>query len=242
MIEKLALGVSSVALICFAGAGCSAKDASPLPASTTRDSGAGAGAPNSGGNPGAAGGSASFGGSTGTGGGNPGSGGSSSGGTTGKGGTTGSGGSTGTGGSTGSQCDAPGLVWKTGAKTNFTSYPDPGSVECIQYSGCLYEGQFAGCPNTEPKSWVMAHNIVAVFPDFNTLKRHDLCLKSGTNTILVTVLDTCGDSDCSGCCTQNKGSADELIDVESFTDARWGVDDGPIQWADLGPTTGQGCQ
>jgi hypothetical protein len=140
-------------------------------------------------------------------------------------------------------CDDPGLVWRTGSKTTFTSYPAPGSTECIQYSGCLYEGEFAGCDQVEPLSWVMSHNIVAAFPDFTPLQLHDLCLKSASNkTIVVTVLDECSDSDCSGCCTQNKGGADELIDVESFTNARWGVSDGRIQWADLGLTKGGGCQ
>jgi hypothetical protein len=157
------------------------------------------------------------------------------------GGSRAAGGADGTGGSTANRCDASGLVWKTGSKTNFTSYPAPGSPECIDYSGCLYEGQFAACNQTEPEAWVAAHNIVAVFPDFNALKLHDLCLKSGTKTIVVTVLDTCADSDCSGCCTANQGTADELIDVESYTDARWGVPDGSIQWADLGPTTTSGC-
>ncbi|HVU49218.1 MAG TPA: hypothetical protein VHL80_00950, partial [Polyangia bacterium] len=158
-------------------------------------------------------------------------------------GTTGAAGAGGAGGNMSTACDAPGLVWKTGSKTNFTSYPAPGSEECIKYSGCMYEGEFAGCSKTEPLAWVMAHNIVAAFPDFATLELHDLCLKSSTGkTIVVTVLDTCGDSDCGGCCTQNKGTADELIDVESFTDMRWGVPDGRIQWADLGPTTGGGCQ
>jgi len=140
-------------------------------------------------------------------------------------------------------------VWKTANKTNFTSYPAPGSPECVQYNGCAYEGMFAACPNvTEPESWVAAHNIVSVFPNLNkasngigALALHDLCLKSGSSTIVVTVLDECADSDCSGCCTQNKGSADELVDIESYTDARWGVQDGPIQWADLGPTKGSGC-
>jgi hypothetical protein len=139
-------------------------------------------------------------------------------------------------------CDAPNLVWKTGSKTNFTSYPAPGSDECIKYSGCLYEGQFAGCDQTEPLGWVMSHDIVAAFPDFKSLELHDLCLKAGAKTIVVTVLDTCGDSDCDGCCTKNKGTADELIDVESFTDMRWGVPDGRIQWADLGPTKTTGCK
>ncbi len=142
-----------------------------------------------------------------------------------------------------SACDDPALTWKTGSKTNFTSYPAPGSAECIQYSGCMYEGEFAGCDQTESLAWVMSHDIVAAFPDFTALKLHDLCLKSSTGKmIVVTVLDTCGDSDCNGCCTQNKGTADELIDVESFTDMRWGVPDGRIQWADLGPTKTSGCK
>jgi hypothetical protein len=82
---------------------------------------------------------------------------------------------------------------------------------------------------------------VSVFPDFNKLALHDLCIKSGSKTMVVTVLDECADSDCSGCCTQNRGSKDELIDIESYTDARFGVDDGPIQWADLGATKTSGC-
>lgn len=138
-------------------------------------------------------------------------------------------------------CDTPGLIWKSANKTNYTSYPEPGSDECIKYSGCLYEGQFAACNDTKSLAWVQAHNIVSAFPDLATLKLHDLCLKSGNKTIVVTVYDTCGDSDCDGCCTQNKGNKDELIDLESFTDQRFGVSDGAIQWADLGPTQGSAC-
>ena len=141
----------------------------------------------------------------------------------------------------GSGCDQPGLVWKTANKTNYTSYPEPGSDECLKFSGCLYEGLFAACAQKRSLEWVESHNIVAAFPDLKTLELHDLCLKSGKKTIVVTVYDTCGDSDCDGCCTQNKGNKDELIDIESFTDARWGVPDGAIEWADLGPTTGSGC-
>jgi hypothetical protein len=138
-------------------------------------------------------------------------------------------------------CDQPGLEWKTANKTNYTSYPDPGSVECVEYSGCQYEGLFAACDGKKTKQWVSEHDIVAAFPDFSTLSLHDLCLRKGSKTIVVTVLDTCGDDDCDGCCTENKGDADELIDIESFTNERWGVEDGPIEWADLGPTTGVGC-
>lgn len=161
--------------------------------------------------------------------------------------STARGGASATGGSSNSSsstspCEAANLVWKTANKTNYTSHPDPGSEECIVYSGCEWAGQFAACDDTKPEAWVSSHNIVAAFPDFNSLELHDLCLRKGSKTIVVTVLDTCGDSDCDGCCTKNKGSAQQLIDVESYTNARWGVADGPIEWADLGPTKTQGCQ
>jgi hypothetical protein len=110
------------------------------------------------------------------------------------------------------------------------------------YSGCKYLGIFSACPgNPETQQWVMSHNIVSVFP-LGQLGLSDLCLRLGNNTIVVTVLDTCNDSDCGGCCTQNRGSADALIDIEQYTDIRWGVNDGPIEWAVLHPmTTGGGC-
>jgi hypothetical protein len=140
-----------------------------------------------------------------------------------------------------SVCNDASLVWKSANKTNYTSYPDPGSEECVKYNGCTWAGQFAACDGTRSEDWVAAHNIVSAFPDFHSLRLHDLCLRKGQKLIVVTVIDTCADTDCSGCCTQNKGSADQLIDIESYTDARWGVADGPIEWADLGPTKGSGC-
>lgn len=169
--------------------------------------------------------------------------------TAGSGGAAGNGGSPGAGngqgggaaGMTGAGCDMPGLTWKTARKTWYTSYPDPNSEECVEYNGCMWAGMFSACNDKKPESWVMAHNIVAAFPDYDTLQLHDLCLKSGDKTIVVTVLDTCADSDCSGCCTQNQADNDQLIDLESYTNERWGVEDGQIQWADLGPTQGDGC-
>ena len=140
----------------------------------------------------------------------------------------------------GTGCDKAGLTWKSANKTNYTSYPEPGSEECVKFSGCLYEGLFAACDQKQTLDWVKANNIVAAFP-LQGLELHDLCVKSGNKTMVVTVYDTCGDSDCDGCCTENKGNKDELIDMESFTNERWGLDDGAIQWADLGPTAGPGC-
>ena len=158
----------------------------------------------------------------------------------GNGGQTGSAsGSSGSAGA-GAGCDTPNLIFKTANKTNYTSYPEPGSEECVKFSGCLYEGLFEACDKKQTQEWVKAHNIVAAFP-LQGLELHDLCLKKGDKAIVVTVYDTCGDADCDGCCTQNKGDKDELIDIESFTDQRFGVGDGEIQWADLGPTKTSAC-
>ena len=140
-----------------------------------------------------------------------------------------------------SGCDAPHLEWKSARKTNYTSYPEPGSEECIVYSGCKYEGLFYACESKKSEAWVKTHNIAAFFPNVGDYKLHDLCIRSGEKTMVVTVYDTCGDQDCDGCCTKNKGDADALIDLESYTNARFGVADGPIQWADLGPTKSEGC-
>jgi hypothetical protein len=143
-------------------------------------------------------------------------------------------------------CDRPGLEWKTGRKTNYESYPAPGSEECVAYNGCTWAGQFAACEGKKPEAWVASHDIASMSPDFVRYKLHDVCIRSGAGagarTMIVTVLDTCADSDCNGCCTQNRGSADALIDLEKATNARWGLPDGDVTWADLGPTRTAGCQ
>ncbi len=151
------------------------------------------------------------------------------------------GGSGGSGGTDTSACDDPNLVWRSARKTNYTSYPDPNSEECIEYNGCMWAGQFAACDGVKSEAWVAAHNIAAAFPSFDDLALHDLCLRQGNTRMIVTVLDTCGDDDCDGCCTRNQGSADQLIDLESYTNERWGLPDAQIEWADLGPTRGDGC-
>jgi hypothetical protein len=52
-------------------------------------------------------------------------------------------------------------------KTNYTSYPDPGSAECIEFNGSM--GGAVRCVQRE---------------------------------------------DCNGCCRQNQGDAEQLIDIE----------------------------
>ncbi len=141
-----------------------------------------------------------------------------------------------------SRCADPKLVWKTGAKTMYESYPAPGSRECIEFSGCDYVGLFSACPDKKSETWVAAHNIVAVFPDFQNLQLHDLCLRQGNKVIVATVYDECADSDCDGCCTEHQRDRQQLIDVEKYTEARWGVlTDSDVEWADLGPTRSGAC-
>ncbi len=139
------------------------------------------------------------------------------------------------------RCTDPTLTWRTGHKTNYESYPDPGSEECVEFNGCYWAGMFAGCDDKMPEEWVSTHNIVALFPHFEELALHDLCLRRGDEMIVVTVYDTCADSDCDGCCSENRGSADALVDLEKYTNERWGLPDGDIEWADLGPTVTDGC-
>lgn len=217
---------SGTGLLCLLGLSSSACEADKADDTAT------------GGSSGASAGAAATAGSSGT----PAQGGSSAGsaGATSSAGTSASGSSAGGAPVTG--CDSPGLTWKSARKTWYTSHPDPGSAECIEFNGCMWAGLFAACNDKKTEEWVSQHNIVAAFPGYEQLELHDLCLKSGDKTIVVTVLDTCADSDCSGCCTTNQGTNDALIDLERYTNERWGVEDGIIQWADLGPTQGSGCQ
>jgi hypothetical protein len=56
----------------------------------------------------------------------------------------------------------PSGTWKKANLTNFTSYPDPGSSECVNYNGCLWAGQFAFVSGKQSESWVQSHNIIAI--------------------------------------------------------------------------------
>lgn len=140
------------------------------------------------------------------------------------------------------RCSDPNLTWHTGQKTNYTSYPEPGSEECIDYNGCFWEGQFTACTGKLEEKWVAATDIAAVFPMFDELAHHQLCIRQGDRLMIVNVIDSCGDADCDGCCTENKGDAEALIDLESYTNTRWGLADSRIEWADLGERAEPVCQ
>ncbi len=127
------------------------------------------------------------------------------------------------------------LSWQEATLTHFESYPDPGSSECIDFSGCDYAGYFAAFPGTQQtEAWVQSHNIAAVHSDdFAQLKGKTLRLREGGRRIDVKVYDLCADSDCDGCCTRNRAATGFLIDLEINTADRFGVYGGIVEWACL---------
>lgn len=127
-------------------------------------------------------------------------------------------------------------VWHQANLTNFESYPDPNSDECILYNGCQWAGQFAFVSGVKPESWVEANNIIAVHSrDAYQYKLKTLRIKQGNRQIDAVVYDYCSDTDCDGCCTTN---ADEngigfLIDMEKYTMQRFGSGSGIVEWTCL---------
>lgn len=121
--------------------------------------------------------------------------------------------------------------WRVARLTSYSSYPAPGSEECIDYNGCTWAGQFYGLPDKQTPDWVAAHDIAAVHEDdWATLGMQWLELRQGGRRIVVQVLDLCADADCDGCCTRNLGGDGYLIDLESATAARFGSGDGLVEF------------
>lgn len=123
------------------------------------------------------------------------------------------------------------VQWNSADMTNFESYPDPLSEECLKYNGCTWEGYFAAFEEKQTEGWVKAHNIAAVLSkDFDRYKLKTLRIKNGSQYIDAKVVDMCADSDCEGCCTENSKNTGFLIDLEKYTRDRFGVEDGTVQW------------
>jgi hypothetical protein len=141
--------------------------------------------------------------------------------------------------------------WRTAQLTTFTSYPaccpkspvyDPKAPtdECDDYSGCKYMGDFAAIDH-KSFSYVKSHDLVAFYDDHDRSGKSfnknyggkTIQLKKGGNTFSALIADTCGNSDCDGCCTQNSKHG-FLVDIEYWTTVRriGGPDnaDGTIQF------------
>ena len=126
-------------------------------------------------------------------------------------------------------------VWHQANLTWYTSWPDPGSEECIEYNGCTWAGYFAGVEGQKSEEWVKEHNIIAVHEkDWKQYKLKTFRLRMNGSTIDAVVYDMCSDSDCNGCCTENAGEIGFLIDIEKYTRERFdGNGDGVVEWTCL---------
>ena len=126
-------------------------------------------------------------------------------------------------------------VWHQANLTWYTSWPEPGSEECIEYNGCTWAGYFAGVEGQMTEEWVSQHNIIAVHEkDWDTYKLKTFRLRMNGSTIDAVVYDMCSDSDCDGCCTENAGDIGFLIDIEKYTRERFdGNGDGVVEWTCL---------
>ena len=126
-------------------------------------------------------------------------------------------------------------VWHQANLTWYTSWPEPGSEECIEYNGCTWAGYFAGVEGQMTEEWVSQHNIIAVHEkDWEKYKLKTFRLRMNGSTIDAVVYDMCSDSDCDGCCTENAGEIGFLIDIEKYTRERFdGNGDGVVEWTCL---------
>ncbi len=124
-----------------------------------------------------------------------------------------------------------GTPWYKASLTYYTSYPEPGSEECIQYNGCTWAGQFYGLDQKKSRTWVKEHNIVSVhMKDWGWLGMRKVRIRQGDKEIVATVYDECNDDDCDGCCTRNLGNNNFLIDMEEYTKKRFGASSGTVEF------------
>ena len=141
-----------------------------------------------------------------------------------------------------------GSGWKTANATFFESYPrcckggpayDPNAPkdECEDYSGCKYQGLFAGADNKVGLEEVKSRNIVAYYDHANMENCLENCPwwdknakgrkiqvrdPSSGNTMIVEALDRCGNDDCDSCCSKNsKKGGGTVIDFEINTAKRF---------------------
>jgi hypothetical protein len=121
--------------------------------------------------------------------------------------------------------------WNEASWTHFISYapccegspnydPSADTTECDLYSACDYLGQFAYMRKKKSLEWVKRNNIAAFFSsngDNASFRHKQIRVSAAGKTVEVRVVDTCGDSDCNGCCSSNADPSGYLLDMEFWT-------------------------
>jgi len=124
--------------------------------------------------------------------------------------------------------------WKSASWTWYQSYapccpespnydPEYPTTECDLYSACSYTGQFAYAGQRE-YDWVNKTDLIAFFSsngDNESYGNKKIKIKANGKTVKAWIVDTCGDGDCNGCCTENANNDGYLVDMESHTVERY---------------------
>jgi hypothetical protein len=134
--------------------------------------------------------------------------------------------------------------WNQASWTTYTSYapcckdspnydPSADTTECDLYSACDYLGQFAYMRKKKSLEWVKRNNIAAFFSsngDNASFRHKQIRVSAAGKTVEVRVVDTCGDSDCNGCCSSNADPSGYLLDMEFWTVVNNFGDISAAQW------------
>merc|ERR1712039_658583 len=102
--------------------------------------------------------------------------------------------------------------------------PNADNSECELYNACRWSGYFAYVNGQRPYEWVASTDIIAFFSSYGDNQAYGnkrLRMKINTTVLEAEVLDTCGDSDCNGCCTRNSQPSGYLLDMEEHTVVRY---------------------
>jgi hypothetical protein len=136
--------------------------------------------------------------------------------------------------------------WNQASWTHYISYapccedspnydPSADTTECDEYSACDYLGGFAYI-GQKSFNWVQNNNIVSFFSsngDNAAFGNKRIRVSAAGKTVEALVADTCGDSDCEGCCSENAQPSGYVVDMEYWTVMR--------NFGDISTAQGQIC-
>eukprot|EP01084_Bolivina_argentea_P047900 88305_1 len=102
------------------------------------------------------------------------------------------------------------------------------TTECDNYNACAYPGWFAALDGQQSFDFVQNTDIIAFFDNSdsngnNFLSKYGgkyITLTKDGHTFTALIADTCGNTDCNNCCSQNSSPDGYLVDLEYYTAER----------------------
>jgi hypothetical protein len=104
--------------------------------------------------------------------------------------------------------------------------PSADTTECDLYDACSWTGHFAALPGKQSFEFVANSSLIAFyeygdnsFENFynNYAGENVTLVKDGNIVFEALIADSCGDTDCNGCCSSNSEETGYLVDLEYFT-------------------------